>query len=141
MTTLNLVCIFVYMCIYSDKGMCMESEAALFKVLGEGTRLRLVVLLAKAGETCVCQLAQALGVQDFNISRHLSILRNAGLVEARRQGTWMYYRLAEPVNRLQECLYDCFRDCLSDHSVARDDWNRLQTAQCGSGGSASGHAQ
>ncbi|MHC4194373.1 MAG: ArsR family transcriptional regulator, partial [Planctomycetota bacterium] len=51
----------------------MENEAAVFKVLADPTRLRLMVLLSIQGETCVCKLAEALNAPDFKISRHLGI--------------------------------------------------------------------
>ena len=108
----------------------MEIEAALFKLLADVTRLRLVVLLAEQGETCVCKLAEALDIPDFRISRHLGILRAAGFVEARREGTWIYYRLCEPQTALERCLHDCFRDCLRNHPVAKADLERLCLALC-----------
>ena len=108
----------------------MENEAALFKVLGYPTRLRLAVLLAIQGETCVCRLAEALGEPDFKVSRHLGIMRSAGMVEARREGTWMYYRLAEPRNNLEQCLQNCFRDCLADHETIQADTKRLENVAC-----------
>ncbi len=108
----------------------MEQEAALFKLLSDPTRLRLVVLLSMHDEICVCELSAALDEPDFKISRHLGILRSAGVVKARREGTWMHYKLSEPVNRLQECLYDCFRDCLSVHKVVKTDIKRLEKSTC-----------
>jgi len=103
----------------------MEKEAALFKVLGEATRLRLAALLAANGETCVCRLAAALDAPDFRVSRHLGIMRAAGLVRARRHGTWMYYRLAEPSGLVEEHLHECFRRCLAEHGVVMADMERL----------------
>ncbi|MFW6367212.1 MAG: ArsR/SmtB family transcription factor, partial [bacterium] len=66
----------------------MHQEAELFKALSDPTRLRLVALLALHGEVCVCAMAEALDEPDFKISRHLRVLRSAGLVAARREGTW-----------------------------------------------------
>ncbi|MFH1733001.1 MAG: metalloregulator ArsR/SmtB family transcription factor [Planctomycetota bacterium] len=108
----------------------MEAEADLFKVLADSTRLRLAVLLAVKGETCVCQLAQALDAPDFKISRHLGIMRSAGMVEARREGTWMYYKLAQPRHRWEECLQECLRDCLADHKTVKADMVRLARGSC-----------
>lgn len=108
----------------------MQEQASLFKVLADPIRLRLAVLLALQGETCVCMLAQALDEPDFKVSRHLGIMRSAGMVEARREGTWMHYRLAEPRHRLEECLQDCFRECLADHKTIRADTRRLDRATC-----------
>ncbi len=108
----------------------MQNEASVFKVLGDPTRLRLMVLLSIQGETCVCRLAEALNAPDFKISRHLGIMRSAGLVEARREGTWMYYKLSNARNRLEECLQECFRECLAEHSTVKADLERLSKASC-----------
>ena len=109
----------------------MEAEAAMFKVLADPTRLRLAILLAVKGETCVCQLARALGAPDFRISRHLGIMRAAGLVRARREGTWMHYELSKAKGRLEECLQECFRDCLAADATVKADLKRLAKAACG----------
>jgi len=108
----------------------MLEEAALFKVLADPTRLRLAVLLAIRGETCVCMLAEALDEQDFKVSRHLGIMRSSGMVEVRREGTWMYYKLAEPRHPLEKCLQECFRDCLAQHKEILSAVKRLEQAQC-----------
>ena len=108
----------------------MQKETDLFKALSDPTRLRLVVLLALHGEVCVCVMAEALDEPDFKISRHLRILRSAGIVEARREGTWMHYRLAEPRTGLEKCLQECFRDCLNDHETVVADAGRLKNATC-----------
>lgn len=68
--------------------------SALFKALGDETRLRIVALLSH-GELCVCHVEAALGLSQPKASRHLGVLRNAGVVETRREGSWVYYRLAE----------------------------------------------
>jgi ArsR family transcriptional regulator len=67
--------------------------ARFLKALADGTRLRIVALLCH-GELCVCHLETALAVSQPNVSRHLAILRAAGVVETRREGSWVYYRLA-----------------------------------------------
>ena len=108
----------------------MQDEADLFKALSDPTRLRLVVLLALHGEVCVCVMAEALDEPNFKISRHLRVLRSTGIVEARREGTWMHYRLAEPRTRLEGCLQECFRDCLKDHETTVADTARLENAVC-----------
>jgi ArsR family transcriptional regulator len=104
----------------------MKEEAALFKALSDPTRLRLVVLLAIQGEICVCKLSGALDEPQYKISRHLGILRSAGVVDARREGAWMHYRLAEPRTELEKCLQECFRDCLKNQKTVREDFNRLK---------------
>jgi ArsR family transcriptional regulator len=108
----------------------MENEVAFLKVLSDPTRLRLAVLISIQGETCVCGLAEALDAPEYRISRHLGIMRSAGVVEARREGTWMYYKLSKARNRLEECLQECFRDCLADHKTVKADLKRLSQATC-----------
>lgn len=111
----------------------MHDEAALFKALSDPTRLRLAVILAIRGETCVCDLAVALGEPDYKISRHLGILRSSGLVEARREGAWMHYRLVEGRSELEKCLHECFRVCLGNHEGVREDLERLKKRTCTNG--------
>lgn len=64
------------------------------KALADAGRLRILGAL-KEGELCVCQLIELLDLAPSTVSKHLSILRNARLIESRKQGRWMYYRLAE----------------------------------------------
>jgi ArsR family transcriptional regulator len=70
----------------------VRSVSRLFKALGDDTRVRIVALLAH-GELCVCHVQEALGLTQPNASRQLGILKNAGIVASRREGTWTYYRL------------------------------------------------
>lgn len=108
----------------------MEQEAAIFKALSDPTRLRLAVLLAVQGETCVCKLTEALDAPQFRVSRHLAVLRAAGIVTARREGAWMHYKLADAQTKLETYLQDCFRECLQTTKTARADLKRLAKAAC-----------
>lgn len=65
----------------------------LFKCLGDETRLALMLLIHAEGELCVCELTHALEQSQPKISRHLAQLRACGLLQDRRQGQWVYYRL------------------------------------------------
>lgn len=67
--------------------------ARLFKALSDETRIRVVALLAH-GESCVCDIETGLDLPQPMVSRHLAVLRSAGVVETRREGSWVYYRLA-----------------------------------------------
>jgi len=71
--------------------------------LTQPARLRILVLLGE-GERCVCDLVEVLGMPQSTVSRHLAVLRNAGWVSERRQGIWMYYRLADDGSNLQTVL-------------------------------------
>lgn len=67
--------------------------APMFKALGDPIRLRLLSLIASTAEICVCDLTDAFEVTGATVSHHLRVLREAGLVEAERRGTWVYYRV------------------------------------------------
>lgn len=75
----------------------LQTYTTIFKALSDETRLRIYLLLGK-GEICVCQIQVALGISQTKVSRHLTVLRHAGLVNARREGQWMYYSKALPDN-------------------------------------------
>jgi len=66
----------------------------LFEILVDPTRRRILALLVERGELCVCELIAALDEIQPKVSRHLAVMKEAGLVTARREGTWMHYRLA-----------------------------------------------
>ena len=68
-----------------------------FQALGDNTRLRLLNLMGDR-EICVCYFVEILGQGQPKISRHLAYLRRAGIVEARRDGKWMHYRIVMPPN-------------------------------------------
>jgi len=65
------------------------------KALADENRLRIIGVL-RGRELCVCQLIELLGLAPSTVSKHLSILRSARLIDSRKQGRWMYYRLADP---------------------------------------------
>src|SRR3954464_9767600 len=69
--------------------------APMFKALGDPVRLRLLSMIASAGggEVCVCDLTGGFALTGPTISHHLKVLREAGLVDCDRRGTWVYYRL------------------------------------------------
>ena len=74
----------------------VKEVARLLSVLADPTRVRLVRLLLHQ-ELCVCELVDALRIPQYKVSRHLSRLRGVGLVEARRNGRWMYYSVGRRV--------------------------------------------
>jgi ArsR family transcriptional regulator, arsenate/arsenite/antimonite-responsive transcriptional repressor len=79
--------------------------AARFKALADPTRVAIVNSLSAADEVCVCNLTATFDLSQPTISHHLRILREAGLVEASRRGTWAYYRLVpDAVDALRTAL-------------------------------------
>lgn len=63
-------------------------------LIGDPTRRAMLALLAVEGEVCVCEFVAALEELQPSVSRHLALLRDGGWIKARREGTWMHYRLA-----------------------------------------------
>lgn len=98
----------------------------LFAALGEPLRLRLAccLLTAKDG-LCVCELVDALGVSQPNVSRHLKLMKAAGLLEQRRESRWVYYRLQHAAHPLFDNIRCCIETvcCCPD---VRDDLRRLR---------------
>jgi ArsR family transcriptional regulator len=76
----------------------MDVTLQLFKALGDRNRLRIVAALNRHDELCACQITELLQVTGATASRHLSVLQHAGLVESRKEGRWVYYRLTQPGN-------------------------------------------
>ncbi|MFC7241331.1 ArsR/SmtB family transcription factor [Catellatospora aurea] len=82
--------------------------AAAFKALGDPVRLQLLSMIASAdgGEACVCDLTPAFDLTGPTISHHLKVLREAGLVESDRRGTWVWYRANRPRMAALSALLD-----------------------------------
>ncbi|RQD59365.1 MAG: ArsR family transcriptional regulator [Desulfonatronovibrio sp. MSAO_Bac4] len=69
------------------------------KALADGNRLRIIAALSRYPELCVCQITELLDLAMATVSRHISVLQNAGLVESRKDGRWVYYRIASDFPR------------------------------------------
>ncbi len=83
----------------------MDEFISIFKALSDKTRLRIVWLLSRANsELCVCEVVDALGESQYNVSRHLKVLKNAGLVQEKKDGRWVFYSLSGPKNQFQEFI-------------------------------------
>ncbi len=73
----------------------MKTYTEIFKALSDETRIRILHLFVKSGEElCVCELTDALEVSQYNVSRHLKVLVNAGLLNREKEGRWVYFKLA-----------------------------------------------
>ena len=82
-----------------------DQLAAKFKALADPTRIAIINCLSAADEVCVCNLTETFDLSQPTISHHLKILREAGLVESSRRGTWAYYRLVpESIGALRGAL-------------------------------------
>jgi ArsR family transcriptional regulator, arsenate/arsenite/antimonite-responsive transcriptional repressor len=71
----------------------LRDIAAVSRALGDETRLRILNLLVERGETCVCELMEMLATTQSNVSFHLTVLKNAGLIGDKKIGKWMFYRI------------------------------------------------
>ncbi len=105
--------------------MGMKKTARLFKALSDETRLRILALL-KDGELCVCDLMAILGLPQSTVSRHLAYLRNAGLVDDRRQGVWMFYSLARENTSFRQDLLALLGARLEELPQVRKDLDALR---------------
>lgn len=98
----------------------------IYAALADPTRLRILALLAE-GEICVCHIHAGLDVPQPTASRHLAYLRRTGLVDARRQGTWMHYRLAAIADPVIDSVVKAALHALT-HTDRDKDARRLQAA-------------
>lgn len=97
----------------------------LFKALADETRLRILGLLL-SGEVCVCHIHECLRIPQPKASRHLAYLRRAGLVDTRREGLWVYYRLADAPDPVRGTLQFAVRHALQHLDVVQADVRRLE---------------
>jgi ArsR family transcriptional regulator len=109
-----------------EKEWAMEQ---LFSALADRTRLRLLSLMTQ-GEVCVCFFVEVLNESQPKISRHLAYLRNAGVVEARRDGKWMHYRIVEPQDTHAARIFKEVCAWLAEDAEMKGDRARLETVCC-----------
>jgi ArsR family transcriptional regulator, arsenate/arsenite/antimonite-responsive transcriptional repressor len=96
-----------------------------FKALADATRLRILGLLL-TGEVCVCHIHQSLKIPQPKASRHLAYLRRSGLVETRREGLWVHYRLATSSDPVVAAIGEAVRHALTHMDVVHRDAERLR---------------
>ena len=102
----------------------VEMES-LFKALADATRLRILGLLL-TGEVCVCDIHESLKIPQSKASRHLAYLRRSGLVETRRDGLWIHYRLGKFADPVMAAIGDAVRHALTHIDIVHRDGERLQ---------------
>ena len=91
------------------------------KALSDENRVRTLMAL-KGRELCVCQITELLGLAPSTVSKHMSILANARLVESRQDSRWRYYRLAgdEATDEVRDAIAWAFRSLLKTPRIQRD---------------------
>jgi ArsR family transcriptional regulator len=102
----------------------LEEFIAITNALADENRVRALLAL-RGGELCLCQVIELLRLAPSTVSKHMSILRQAGLVQARKEGRWMYYRLPDPQAdevppAVREAL-EFVKTCVGKCDTARDD--------------------
>jgi DNA-binding transcriptional ArsR family regulator len=98
------------------------------KALSDENRIRALMMLS-GGELCVCQIIEMLGLAPSTVSKHMSILRQAGLVETRKEGRWIYYRLADREAPKASEVLDWLERHLKKDKKILDDVKQLQRMQ------------
>lgn len=86
-----------------------RKTALIFKALGDENRLRILQLLQN-GETCACKLLEALNITQPTLSHHMKILCDAGIVDYRKEGKWMHYRISAEGRKSLYKLIDYYLD-------------------------------
>lgn len=105
----------------------LDALTRVYAALADPTRLRILSLLGD-GEICVCHLHASLDVPQPTASRHLAYLRKAGLVEARRDGIWMHYKMAPLDNPVVAAVVKAALHALTHTDISAKDERRLQVA-------------
>jgi ArsR family transcriptional regulator len=105
----------------------LDALTSVYAALADPTRLRILSLLTD-DEICVCHIHASLDVPQPTASRHLAYLRKSGLVEARRDGVWMHYRLAKIDNPAIAAVVKGALHALTHASISLKDEKRLQSA-------------
>jgi ArsR family transcriptional regulator len=102
----------------------MEGTLNMTKALADGNRLRVIVALMENDELCVCQITEMLRLATATVSRHMSVLQKARLVESRKDGRWVFYRL---VDTFPDFLGRWLRESLAGSPEIAADRLRLTT--------------
>ena len=98
----------------------------IFQALADGTRIRIARLLAQTGEeACLCELVDCLLEPQSKVSRHLKVLRQAGLLATIKDGRWVYHRLVRDVAHLER-LYDMLKALPDSDSLFSKDLANFQ---------------
>ncbi len=105
--------------------MNMEEFTSQAKAIADPTRTRMLKLLEN-GELCVCHIMEILGLVQSTASKHLGVLKAAGLVESRKNGTWSYFRLSAKKRGYNKAYLQFFASNLDNDEVIKKDRKRLK---------------
>ncbi|OBQ56883.1 ArsR/SmtB family transcription factor [Halodesulfovibrio spirochaetisodalis] len=102
----------------------MNNLTQTFKALSDQNRLRIIVTLMEYDELCACQFTELLGIAGATVSRHLGVLHNAGLVQSRKDGRWIFYSLSNTAASCRPVL-DWIREEARSCPEVKEDMARL----------------
>ena len=103
----------------------MRKTLNITKAVADETRVRALMML-EGGELCVCQIIEVLGLAPSTISKHMSILKQAELVESRKQGRWIYYSLAEETDKKAGAIIAWLAASLKGDKIVQNDRKKLK---------------
>ncbi|MBF0353530.1 MAG: helix-turn-helix transcriptional regulator [SAR324 cluster bacterium] len=109
----------------------LETLAVLFKAFGDPARIRILNLLAAKGELCNCHIESVTGYGNSKISRHFNYLRQANLIQSRRDGLWIYYSLKPASNEIHRILHQILDTMPDLYEILKLDLQGLETLQSG----------
>jgi ArsR family transcriptional regulator, arsenate/arsenite/antimonite-responsive transcriptional repressor len=104
----------------------MRQVLAITNALADESRVRAVVALMKHGRLCVCQIAELLQLAPSTVSKHLSILRHGGLVDAQKTGRWIYYFVPDPPDPSVRQTLEWLKGALAKDKKVAEDVKRLR---------------
>ena len=100
----------------------MDNYVEVFKALADKTRLRIMRLLSITdGQLCVCEIMDALELPQYQVYKHLNILKHAKLVEGERKGTWVYYSPLKQDSAFNRRLFKLLKEQLSEEEFLEDE--------------------
>ncbi len=103
---------------------------AIFQALADETRLRIIRLMVVAGdESCLCELVDSLLEPSYKLSRHLKILRQAGLLSSQKDGRWVYHRLVTKPAYMEQ-LYATVQALPDSNEIYNEDLKRFRKRLC-----------
>jgi len=110
-----------------DPDFQLDTTAQLFKALAEPARLRILNLLVHGGELCNCQVEAVTGYLNPKISRHFQFLKHSGLIQFRREGTWIFYSLRQPESDRLQAVQALLPLLAQWHPICVQDLERWKT--------------
>lgn len=109
----------------------LESTAYFFKALSEPLRIRIINILLHHDSVCVCDLVTLFDLQQGTVSRHLSYLKKANIVESQSKGTWRYYTLNHTLLAQKSALFSALKSDFEQQLTLQQDLKTFNQSVCG----------